>query len=97
MSEFGNPTIDINLQMRVQIALDQWAQCKHFQNDERVFAAANNRGEVILRGRVYGRMSYEEAANTAQMVPGVKIIFNQIAIGRLPHTAVLDPDTVRVR
>ncbi len=93
----GNPTIDINLQMRVQIALDQWAQCRHVQNDERVFVVANNRGEVILRGRVYGRACYEEAVNVAKTVAGVKVVFNQITIGRLPHTAGLTPDNVRVR
>ncbi len=97
MPDSGNPTIDINLQMRVQIALDQWAQCRHIQNNERVFVVANNRGEIILRGRVYGRIPYEEAENIARMVPGVKVIFNQIAIGRLPHTAVITPDNVRVR
>ncbi len=97
MVETGKPTIDINLQMRVQIALDQWAQCRHIQNDERVFVVANNRGEIILRGRVYGRISYEEAANVAQQVSGVKVIFNQITIGRLPSTADLRPDKVRVR
>ncbi len=97
MPESGSPTVDINLQMRVQIALDQWAQCRHIQNDERVFVVANNRGEVTLRGRVYGRIPYEEAANIAKMVSGVKVIFNQITIGRLPHTAGLTPYHVRVR
>ncbi len=97
MSEVGNPTIDINLQMRVQIALDQWAQCRHIQNDERVFVVANNRGEVTLRGRVYGRIPYEEAAHIAETVSGVKVIFNQITIGRLPSTAGLTPYNVRAR
>ncbi len=97
MLETGNPTIDINLQMRVQIALDQWAQCRHVQNDERIFAVANNRGEVTLRGRVYGRECYDEAANIAQRVPGVKVVFNQITIGHLAHTAGLTPDRSRVR
>jgi osmotically-inducible protein OsmY len=82
MSQNSNPTIDINLQMRVQIALDQWAQGNHSGMSDRVLAFADKRGEIILRGHVSGRGLSEEAMVVAQAVPGVRLVFNQIAFRR---------------
>jgi len=42
--------IDLDLQVRVQIALDVWAHGARITAHEHVFAIANDKGEVTLRG-----------------------------------------------
>jgi osmotically-inducible protein OsmY len=94
MARNSNPTIDVNLQMRVQIALDQWAQGSHTRATERVLAVADKHGEIILRGHVSGRGLSEEATKVARMVPGVKLVFNQIATRR-PQPLIAGTDRIR--
>ncbi len=80
MAREYNPTIDTNLQLRVQVALHHEIECS--RGRDYILAIANQRGEVTLRGRVEGRQLSEEASRIAQSVPGVRLVFNQIVVAR---------------
>ena len=74
--------IDLDLQVRVQIALDVWAHGARITVHEHVFAIANDKGEVTLRGQVSGRGHCAQASAVVRTIPGVKLVFNQIAVTR---------------
>ncbi len=82
MNRENLPKIDLDLQVRVQIALDVWAHGARINAHEYVFAIADARGEVTLRGRVNGRENYAQASAIIRAIPGVKLVFNQIAVTR---------------
>jgi osmotically-inducible protein OsmY len=79
MSRNRASTIDIDLQLRVQIALDQWAHRASTNQHEYILAIANELGEVTLRGHVDGRHVSEQAMQVVERVPGVHLVFNHIA------------------
>lgn len=72
--------IDLDLQVRVQIALDVWAHGARISAREHVFVIANDKGEVTLRGRVSGREHCAQASAIVRTIPGVKLVFNQLAV-----------------
>jgi osmotically-inducible protein OsmY len=71
--------VDLDLQLRVQIALDHWAHHVSAKRHDYVLAIANPYGEVTLRGHVDGQRVAEQATHIAQQVPGVHLVFNYIA------------------
>ena len=80
--DFSTALIDVDLKLRVELALNAWSKGQTSKIAERVFVFAKHNGEVTLRGRVYSRSAAEEAMQIAGTIPGVKLVFNQIAITR---------------
>jgi osmotically-inducible protein OsmY len=84
MTRASGSTIDVDLQVRVQIALNQWARrqategCSTTAHQD-ILAIANKYGEVTLKGRVDGRFLSQQATEVAQQVQGVRLVFNHIA------------------
>ncbi len=78
MSRERASTLDIDLQLRVQIALDQWARSTHSRSNEYILASANEYGEVTLRGHVDGQHVSEQAMRVVEQVSGVHLVFNHI-------------------
>jgi osmotically-inducible protein OsmY len=82
MSREYSPTIDISLQLRVQVALDQWVERNCRSAGQHIFVLANPHGEITLRGQAANRVAGDAAACVARSVSGVRLVFNQITITR---------------
>ena len=84
--EYNATRLDVDLKVRVELALNAWAkgqagnQSGNIANRVLVFAKSN--GEITLRGSVYSRGASEEAMAIARTIPGVRLVFNQIATTR---------------
>jgi osmotically-inducible protein OsmY len=82
MARDYGPSIDIDLKLRVELALREWSKDQPGRTIERVHVVANKHGEVVLRGRVHSQGVSDEAVQIAQTIPGVRLVFNQIATTR---------------
>ncbi len=79
MAREHGPSIDFDLKLRVELALRDWSNDQVGRRVERVHVVANRHGEVTLRGRVRNQSTSEEAMQITRAIPGVKLVFNQIA------------------
>ena len=74
--------IDLDLQVRVQIALDVWAHGARIGALKHVFVIATDKGEVTLRGRISGREHCAQVSAVVRTIPGVELVCTQIAVTR---------------